>query len=212
MAQDQRDTMAYRLSQILIKLNQGEKLSPETLAEEFGVHRRTIQRDLKVRLAYLPLTKRNGRYALDAAFLGKFTLKDIKRFASLVGVNGLFPAISHDFLRDILDERRQPVWLIKGPDYEDLSSVAGIFKQLEQAIARSRLIALEIAHFKGKIKRYEAIAPYRLLNVMGIWYLAAVHQGKRKTFGVGKLRQVEVSDALFEKDPAIAASIRNLDF
>lgn len=57
MAQGQHDTIAYRLSQILIKLNQGDHLDPAELAEEFGTHVRTIQRDLKVRLVHLPLLR-----------------------------------------------------------------------------------------------------------------------------------------------------------
>jgi predicted DNA-binding transcriptional regulator YafY len=53
MTQGHHDTIAYRLSQILMKLNQGDHLDPAELAEEFGTHIRTIQRDLKVRMAYL---------------------------------------------------------------------------------------------------------------------------------------------------------------
>jgi len=43
------DTLVYRLSQVLQKLNQGESLDPQQLADEFGVNLRTIQRDLNVR-------------------------------------------------------------------------------------------------------------------------------------------------------------------
>lgn len=42
------DTLVYRLSQVLTKLNQGESLDPQALADEFGVNLRTIQRDLNV--------------------------------------------------------------------------------------------------------------------------------------------------------------------
>ncbi|MFO1279514.1 MAG: hypothetical protein U1F04_08010 [Burkholderiaceae bacterium] len=42
---------------MLVKLNQGEKLNPQALADEFGVNLRTIQRDLNVRFAYLPLQR-----------------------------------------------------------------------------------------------------------------------------------------------------------
>lgn len=42
------DTLVIRLAQILVKLNQGEKLDPAALADEFCVNLRTIQRDLKV--------------------------------------------------------------------------------------------------------------------------------------------------------------------
>jgi len=54
MALTSHDTLAFRLAQMLVKLNQGEKLDPQTLAKEFGVNLRTIQRDLNVRFAYLP--------------------------------------------------------------------------------------------------------------------------------------------------------------
>ena len=58
------ETIVYRLAQILIKLNQGERVEPKELAEEFGVNLRTIQRDLNQRFAYLPLIKEEGRYRL----------------------------------------------------------------------------------------------------------------------------------------------------
>jgi predicted DNA-binding transcriptional regulator YafY len=45
------DTLVFRLAQILVKLNQGEKLDPQGLADEFGVNLRTIQRDLNERFA-----------------------------------------------------------------------------------------------------------------------------------------------------------------
>lgn len=58
MSKGNHDTLVYRLSEMLIKLNQGEKLIPSNLADEFGVNIRTIQRDLNVRFAYLPLKKK----------------------------------------------------------------------------------------------------------------------------------------------------------
>ncbi len=54
MASDNHDTLVFRLAQILVKLNQGEKLDPQALADEFGVNLRTIQRDLNVRFGYRP--------------------------------------------------------------------------------------------------------------------------------------------------------------
>jgi len=57
MPEGTHDTLVYRLAQILIKLNQGEKLNPQLLADEFGVSLRTIQRDLNVRFGYMPLLK-----------------------------------------------------------------------------------------------------------------------------------------------------------
>src|SRR5512139_2913527 len=112
MSDRAHDTLVYRLAQMLVKLNQGEKLDPQALADEFGVNLRTVQRDLNVRFAYLPLQKTEGHYHLDPTFLGKLNTRDIERFASLAGVRGLFPSFSDDFLRDIFDSRMQSALLV----------------------------------------------------------------------------------------------------
>ena len=46
MSHTGHDLLAWRLATILQKLNQGERLDINALASEFGVHKRTIQRDL----------------------------------------------------------------------------------------------------------------------------------------------------------------------
>ena len=53
----EHDTLAQRLGVILTKLNHGQRLVISELAHEFNVSPRTIQRDLNVRLAYLPLER-----------------------------------------------------------------------------------------------------------------------------------------------------------
>jgi len=108
------DTLVYRLSQILIKLNQGDLLDPQSLAEEFGVNLRTIQRDLNVRFGRLPLIKSGGQYRLNERELGKLTVKDVEKFASLSGVSDLFPKLTGQFIREILDSRKTRAWLVKG--------------------------------------------------------------------------------------------------
>lgn len=207
MATGQHDTIAYRLSHILIKLNQGDHLDPAELADEFGTHVRTIQRDLKVRLVYLPLLKTRGRYHLEPAYLGKLNFKDIERFANLAGVKGLFPSLSRDLLKELLTDQLQPPWLVHGHHYEDLSEQAGIFNQLEEAVLNSRLLNLEMLK-EGHTKPYFALQPYRLINTKGIWYLAAIHDGKLKTFGVGKIRSVQVQTETFTRDHAIESSVQ----
>ena len=61
----EHDKIAVRLTQILLKLNQGDKLDPRELAQEFQVTLRTIQRDLLERFAYLPLKKENNLFYLE---------------------------------------------------------------------------------------------------------------------------------------------------
>jgi predicted DNA-binding transcriptional regulator YafY len=196
MPNDTHDTLVYRLAQILIKLNQGEKLDPQRLADEFCVNLRTIQRDLNERFAYLPLQKANGRYFLDPVFLGKLSTRDVERFASLAGVKGLFPSLSNDFLRDIFDSRIQEALLVKGHNYEDLGDRERDFRELERAITKRRQVAID--YRKGEqSKHYASLDPYKLINHKGIWYLAVVDGVKVKVFSVSKIGRIEVLDTEF---------------
>ena len=199
MADDNHDTLVYRLAQILVKLNQGEKIAPRLLAEEFRVNLRTIQRDLNVRFSYLPLQKTGGHYHLDPAFLGKLTTRDVERFASLAGVRGLFPSLSDDFLRDIFDARMQSALLVKGHNYENLAGKEPLFRQLEQAIVTHRHVAIQY-NKNGISKSYPSLAPFKLMNQKGIWYLAARDDERLKTFAFTRIESIQVLDTNFTPD------------
>jgi len=196
MSSDSHETLVYRLAQILVKLNQGERLDPRALAEEFGVNLRTIQRDLNLRFAYLPLQKSDGRYHLDAAFLGKLSTKDIERFASLAGVSGLFPSLNDEFLRDIFDQRLQDAFLIRGHHYEDMSGKDQVFRLFETAIVEDTHVSFDYRKAAG-IKSYPLISPYKLINLKGIWYLAGVDGDKLKTFSLSKISAPRLLDTHF---------------
>lgn len=196
------DRLADRLPEILYKLNQGYSLNPADLADEFKVTIRTIQRDLNVRLAYLPLDKIDGRYKLEQSFLGKFNKKDIEHFAGLAGIRGLYPSLSDDFLRDIFDNRMQDAMLIKGHNYEDISGKKDLFRAVEKAIVAHHSISFD--YLRGEEhKPYKVLQPYKLLNNKGIWYVAAVDDGKLKTFAFSRIHQLHVESQQFQPDPQI---------
>lgn len=192
-----QDTLVYRLSSILIKLNHGEKLDPQSLADEYGVNLRTIQRDLNERFAYLPLQRKGKLYCLDPIYLGKLTIKDIERFASLAGVKGLFPSLSNDFLAELFDARMQSGITVKGHHYEDLSGKERLFAEIEEAIVQRRHVSFDYKKAEER-KHYEGISPLRLINNKGIWYLAAMHAGKLKTFSFSRLSTLTKEAGHFE--------------
>ena len=204
------DTLVRRLAHILIKLNQGEKLNPVVLADEFGVNLRTIQRDLNERFAYLPLEKIDGLYQLNPVFLGKLSTRDVAQFASLAGVRGLFPSLSDDFLRDIFDARIQSALLVKGHHYEDLRDKGQQFWQLERAIVAHQHISF---HFEkdGGSKSYVDVEPYKLVNHKGIWYLAAKDGSKLKTFSFSRINHLLLSEITFEPDLAVEKTLLDDD-
>ena len=204
------DTLVYRLAQILVKLNQGDKLDPQDLADEFGVNLRTIQRDLNERFAYLPLQKSDGYYRLDPAFLGKLSTRDIERFASLAGVRGLFPSLSDDFLRDIFDTKIQSALLVKGHHYEDIAGLEPQFRQLEQAIVASRHVSFDYRK-DDRTKNYPVVAPYKLVNHKGIWYVAGRDGDKLKTFSFSKISHLKQAESHFDPDPNVDKTLAEED-
>lgn len=204
------DTLVYRLAQMLVKLNQGEKLAPQALADEFGCNLRTIQRDLNQRFAYLPLIKSDGCYHLEPTFLGKLSTRDNERFASLAGVRGLFPSLSDDFLRDIFDTRIQTALLVKGHHYESLAGKETTFRRLELAIVARHHVSFNYQKDEGT-KHYDAVAPYKLVNHKGIWYLAGRDADRLKTFAFGKIEHLRQLESQFEPDPAIDKTLAEED-
>ncbi len=205
------DTLVYRLSQVLTKLNQGESLDPQALADEFGVNLRTIQRDLNVRFACLPLIKTAGRYRLEAEHLGKLTIKDISQFASLSGVSGLFPQLSEQFLRGVFDSDRKDAWVVKGHHYEDLRGKEPLFSTLEQAIVDHHHIQFTYNKAPGQCKLRQQVEPYKLINQKGIWYLAAWDDGKLKAFTVTKMEGLLATPTVFAPRAHIDKELANSD-
>lgn len=203
----QHDTLVIRLAQMLVKLNEGQKLDPYKLADEFNVNLRTIQRDLNERFSYLPLQKIDGCYALDPAFLGKLSTKDIHRFASLAGIQGLFPSLDSHFLRDIFDKTMESAFLVRGHHYEDLRGKEKLFQHLEEAILATTTLNFEYRKLDSTVKSYQSVQPYRLVNQKGIWYLAAVDAGKLKTFAFTQLQTVQKTGQTFQPDTGIHEQI-----
>lgn len=78
--------LAFRLTTILGKHNQGEGLKPQELPQEFGVSEHTVQFDINDRLTFLPIEKNKGYDSLE---LRNLSLKDLQRFACLPGVEDI---------------------------------------------------------------------------------------------------------------------------
>ena len=191
------DTLVYRLSEILTKLNMGESLDPQALADEFKVTLRTIQRDLNVRFTCLPLVKTGGRYRLQDAKLGKLTIKDLEQFASLSGVAGLFPKLSERFFRGVFDSDQKSAWMVKGHNYEDLRGREPLFADLERAVNEHRHIDFSYTNSKGEFKTYADLEPYKLINQKGIWYLAACANDTLKSFSVTRIEAFQLKNSTF---------------
>lgn len=200
------DTLVYRLSQLLMKLNRGEQLHVHALATEFGVNHRTIQRDLNERLGELPLVRQGSSYAMDPAHLDKYQLRDLQRFARTAGVDRLFP--------DLLGQLRcAPCSAVhvRGHEYESLTGLEDAFAQLRRAILERTKVNFSYLKPGGEIRRFEAVDPYRLVNQNGIWYLLARRGDDLKTFAFTRMREIFCSAEKFTHDPVVDQEIDSND-
>ena len=206
MPPSDHELLASRLTAILQRLNEGERLNVDRLAEEFGVHRRTIQRDLLERFAFLPLDKKDGQFFIDPAYLGRLGYRDIQRFAEIAGVCGLFPRLDAAFLRELFDSRLSESFDVHGQSPEDLRHRAEDFRRLQQAIRDRYRIAF--TYQKPEDEKIVEAAPYRLINHNGVWYLAATDDGQIKAYAFSKIRAINVREERFTPEAEI---VRMLD-
>jgi predicted DNA-binding transcriptional regulator YafY len=204
MKKPEHDTLAFRLASILLKLNQDESFSPQELADEFGVHERTIYRDLN-RLAGIAERTPDGRYQLVHEYRGKLRPKDLEAFAKLVDVDQLFPNTSARFLLALLDTLSQSSFLVRGHHYEKLKPNDPQFQQLDKAIRDRRRCILTYAD------KRRTLEPYRLVNSKGIWYLVATDDGRLKSFSLSRISQFQVSDDTFQSRTDIHRQIEGDD-
>lgn len=206
--------LARRLTAILVALNEGRELDPGALAAELGVSRRTIQRDLCVRFQSLNLERtEQGRYRLPQRQFGTFSFDEIERFAGLAGIRQLYPQLSRDFVRRLIDQPTDSALIVKGPNFEELDAAQSLtFRQIEGAIKDQRCISFTYAkpgHEHGK--DYPHLQPYRLINHSGIWYLAALDGERIKAFTFTKIERLLVSDEHFERAAHIEQQLQGED-
>lgn len=166
----EHDTLAQRLGVTLTKLNNGQQLVISELAHEFNVSPRTIQRDLNVRLAYLPLEREGQTYWLDPSYLGRASTPAILRLCEQVGAKALFPDDHDALLKQWLNPNGSPVFVLSGFQLDEDDSHHQWLKPLAKAISQQLKARLT---WVGEQTEQE-VEPYRLVNKRGRWYLAGV--------------------------------------
>lgn len=113
-------------------------------------------------------------------------------------------------MRDIFDSRIQEALLIKGHHYENLAGKEQAFRTLEKAIVARQNVAFDYMKTEG-VKGYASVSPYKLLNLKGIWYLAAVDGDKLKTFSFAKIERLKLLDTTFVWSKEVDAKLATED-
>ena len=203
--QNKNETLANRLIDILTRLNSGEKLTINMLAESYDAHPKTIRRDLvRLESCNLPIQREGKYFYLDSTYLGKLKLKDIQSFARISGIRHLYPNLDVSFIRELLDSR---VYDAKGYFVEDASQFKALFEVFGEAIRKHQQIGFL---YKGEPR---VVEPYKLVHHHGCWYLAAVRKGVLRAY---RLCRIELSPhphelLVFKPDAAILTQLEDVE-
>ncbi|HBM0287084.1 DeoR family transcriptional regulator [Salmonella sp. NW758] len=206
--ENEHDRLATRLSIILSRLFQGEKLHIGTLAEEFGVTTRTLRRDFNVRLTYLDIEQSNGVYQLASHYFRRRTERDMKILARLLHLDRLLPAMDAKLLSLMLDGERPSPYRIMLPEPRQKPTLFGDFSRLTLAILNQTQVRIRtdenVSH---------TVHPYRLLCSHAEWFLAGCTSSGVFVISLSRIRLVEVlSDTTFEIDNTLISLIEQSDF
>lgn len=212
MSSKKHERLAYRLADIVARLNSGERLHIHTLTDDYQVCVRTLKRDFQERLAMLDFSEAGpAYYQLNPTRAGHLNLTDIRRFAHFASVQDLLPSIDRPFFY----EQINPSIVVKGFDYENIQARASDFEAINQAIKDSVMIEFDYQKVTKSSTdtptKHHRLAPYHLLNKNGIWYVVGRRYEQTRTFCFTQVSNLVITDEHFDCDEAIKDSLINTD-
>ena len=206
MTSENTTKLARRLTELIHRLYAGEQLQQAaTLAQEFNVSERTIFRDLE-RLEEWVHSTPEGRYQLRPHLQPRLQLKQLEAVMALLDIQEQLPGNTLRRLTQWAETPGdEPSYLFRGP----FSEMEGINRQdfdtLEEAVRKRH-----ICHLRHRSKA-RTLAPYKLINQQGIWYLAAAENGKLKAFALSQCSHVLKTDEFFEPRNDFTQEIESSD-
>lgn len=208
MKAKKHERLAYRLVDIISRLNQGERLDIHELAADYQTTVRTIQRDLNERLALLEYSESGSRYySLNKSRQGHMNDEEIRRIARFASIQELFPDVDRRFYQEKLHQSI----LIKGFQYENISDKQREFDLLTRAIADKRYIEFTYRKTGGTESKSYRLQPYHLVNKNGIWYLIGIDGHQQKTYCFTQIENLALQVDNFADNPALREQIRATD-
>jgi len=206
------DKILTRLTKILSRLNEGEKLSVKELAEEFNTSRRTIQRDFNERLSAFPLEKEKKKWKMKDGFCieksksieDEIVLDIIEKMTESIG--GAFSTKAHKLLSKIKNEEFNPIYAKL--NIEDISEKFSDIQILENAIKEKRV--LEAIYDNERSKPYKTtLQPLKIANYEGFWYLITKTGDELRKYYLKNISQIKPKDEFFKVTQEIEDLLEN---
>lgn len=214
MARHNYDKKLERLITILHRLYDGETLSTEMLAQEFGVSQRTIQRDFNERLSRFPIVRTNGQWKMKEGFkLEKIASVEETLVLEMLEktIESMGSRFSH-YAVPILHRLKNPCFnpFYLKTDIEDIGEKIRELSLLQQAIHQRKCI--RCYYEKEEFYRNEKeLEPLKVVNYEGFWYLVAIDAKDDivKRYYLKNIFQVSLLNTHYTYDKALDTLIEN---
>lgn len=207
---------------LVLLLQTRGKMTAKALAEELGVSRRTILRDVSaLSTSGIPVYSEGGHG-------GGIALIEEYR-TSLTGLNKLevqtlFIANNTQALREVglgdaaerlllkllaalpktqhstADHIRQRLMIDPTWWWHD-TTTSPFWGDLQRAVYEDQLIETTYENYDGEIGK-RVLAPYSLIYKSSLWYLLAEHEGELRTYRVSRFHSVRLLDQSFSRRPS----------
>ena len=196
------DKALFRYTQIIAKLYNGEKLSNTTLAKEFQVSTKTIQRDFAKLVLMFPIfqEKKLWQFEKDLEFKENLSVEDDITLKLLSQASKSFDKSfakrADKLLSRIDDNINSPIYT--KIELEDISHKLYEFTQIEKAINTNHKI--EITYALGDYSYETIINPYKIVNFEGFWYLIAfdARNDKLKKYHLKSISSIKIATKKFK--------------
>ena len=190
-----RNNKYIPLPELVRKVEEGLAYYDDT--DDIGISRRTILRDLKEIRSGMNISIEYSR--LEG---GYYIPEDEDRTADIERILEQYDLMISMHAREelssiVFPERRKA----RGTEH---------LNPLIHAIKHSLTVDFEYVKFDNSISRRRYVMPYALKESRGRWYLLAIesgdnvrHAGEIKSWGLDRIRDLNVSKTRFSKDPSV---------
>lgn len=200
MSSSQHDKFFARSILLLQELSEYGSKSVDELAEMFGVHKRTIYRDIE-RLHFFPIELENGIVRVAEGFvLENPKLQDMELLVAELAFDTIegMDEKTDSYLASIRAKILNPLFFtpydIKADSFEKIDMDSALFNKIEDAIAKCNIS-------KVKSNEIESIVePYKVVAIDGFWYLLARDQkdNKIKTYMIANIEEFRATTEIFD--------------
>ncbi len=219
----------YRLLRLITLLQSGRNYTANALAEELGVSRRTVFRDLNMlEMARIPYyyDEESGGYRISRHFFlppVNLTVGEALALLVLAGrmrtmrqlpllseasraamkLESALPSPIRDRVGSVTDRVHFAVGPVARHDGLDAT-----FDDVARSVAERRVCRMVYVSFHDRRQLDLEVNPLRLIFVGRAWYLLAwSHEhGEVRTFKLGRIRKIEPTGRRFDPDPQLDVS------